>query len=83
MAEELAKFGVSVTVHDDSIVVYPMHFYKPTEILHGHNDHRIVMALSTLLTITGGVIDGAEAVKKSFPEYFDTMQSLGAKLIIE
>ena len=83
MAEELAKFGVSVTVHDDSIVVYPMHFYKPTEILHGHNDHRIVMALSTLLTITGGVIDGAEAVKKSFPEYFDMMQSLGAKLIIE
>jgi 3-phosphoshikimate 1-carboxyvinyltransferase len=83
MAEELAKFGVSVTVHEDSIVVYPMRFHKPTEILCGHNDHRIVMSLATLLTITGGTIDGAEAVKKSFPEYFDMIQALGAKLTIE
>jgi 3-phosphoshikimate 1-carboxyvinyltransferase len=83
MAEELAKFGVSVTVHEDSIVVYPMQFHKPTETLCGHNDHRIVMSLSTLLTITGGTIDGAEAVKKSFPEYFDMIQTLGAKLTIE
>lgn len=83
MAEELAKFGVSVTVHEDSIVVYPMQFHKPTEMLYGHNDHRIVMSLATLLTITGGTIDGAEAIKKSFPEYFDMIQALGAKLTIE
>ena len=81
MAEELAKFGVSVKVHDDSIVVYPMKFHAPTEILYGHNDHRIVMALSTLLTITGGYIDGAQAVKKSLPEYFELLKSIGAEVI--
>ena len=81
MAAELSKFGVSVTVHDDSIVVYPMNFHAPTETLHGHNDHRIVMALSTLLCFTGGEIDGAEAVKKSLPEYFDLMKSLGANFV--
>ena len=81
MAEELAKFGVSVTVHDDSIVVYPMKFHAPTEILYGHNDHRIVMALSTLLTLTGGYIVGAEAVKKSLPEYFELLKSIGAEVI--
>lgn len=81
MAEELAKFGVSVTVHDDSIVVYPMKFHAPTEILYGHNDHRIVMALSTLLTLTGGYIAGAEAVKKSLPEYFELLKSIGAEVI--
>ena len=80
MAEELAKFGVSVTVHEDSIVVYPVNFHAPKEILHGHNDHRIVMALSTLLTITGGEIDGAEAVRKSLPEYFELLKSLGAEV---
>ncbi len=83
MSEELAKFGVSVTVHEDSIVVYPTAFRQPTEILRGHNDHRIVMALSTLLSLTGGTIDGAEAVKKSFPEYFDFMRSVGAILTTE
>lgn len=80
MASELAKFGVSVTVHEDSIVVYPLSFHAPTETLYGHNDHRIVMALATLLSMTGGTIDGAEAVKKSLPEYFERMKELGADL---
>lgn len=82
MAEELAKFGVSVTVNEDSIIVYPVKFHAPTETLHGHNDHRIVMALATLLTLTGGTIDGAEAVKKSLPEYFELLRSIGAEVII-
>ena len=78
MACELAKFGVSVNVREDSIVVYPIAFHAPEETLYGHNDHRIVMALSTLLSFTGGEIDGAEAVRKSLPEYFDLMRSIGA-----
>ena len=82
MAKELAKFGCSVSVHDDSIVVYPLSFHAPTEDLDGHNDHRIVMALSTLATFTGGRIRGAEAVKKSMPEYFTLMQSLGAEVTL-
>jgi len=80
MAAELAKFGVSVTVHEDSIIVYPPDFHAPTETLCGHNDHRIVMALSTLLCLTGGEIEGAEAVRKSLPEYFELLRSLGAQL---
>ena len=80
MAQELAKFGCSVSVHDDSIVVYPVSFHAPTEELDGHNDHRIVMALATLATFTGGRIRGAEAVKKSMPAYFDLMRSLGAEV---
>ena len=81
MAQELAKFGASVTVYEDSIVVYPASFHAPREILHGHNDHRIVMALSALLTVTGGEIEGAQAVRKSLPEYFDMLKSLGAEVI--
>ena len=82
MAEELAKFGVSVTVREDSIVVYPIQFHAPTETLYGHNDHRIVMSLATLLCLTGGEIDGAEAIKKSLPEYFDLMKSIGADFTV-
>lgn len=82
MAEELSKFGTSVAVHDDSIVVYPKSFYAPTSTLSAHNDHRIVMALSVLLTLTGGYIEGAEAVRKSLPEYFELMKSLGGKVSV-
>lgn len=80
MAKELAKFGCSVSIHEDSIVVYPLSFHAPTEELDGHNDHRIVMALATLATFTGGRIRGAEAVNKSMPEYFGLMRLLGAEV---
>lgn len=82
MAAELSKFGVSVTVHEDSIVVYPISFRAPTETLFGYNDHRIVMSLSTLLCSVGGEIEGAEAVRKSLPEYFELMRSIGARFTV-
>ena len=80
MAEELSKFGVSVTVYDDKVVVYPISFRAPTEPLCGHNDHRIVMALSVLLALTGGEIHGAEAISKSYPSFFEDLVSLGIKI---
>lgn len=80
MATELKKFGVSVTVYDDSVVVYPKEFHAPTEELYGHFDHRIVMALCVLLTTCGGVIDGAEAVSKSYPAFFDDLVRLGIEV---
>lgn len=83
MAQELAKFGVSTKVEDDTIVVYPINFHPPEEILHGHNDHRIVMSLCVLLTLTGGTIDGIEAVKKSMPDFFEKLHSLGVDVQYE
>ncbi len=80
MAEELSKFGVSVTVYDDKVVVYPISFKAPDSALNGHNDHRIVMALSILLTLTGGEIDGAEAIKKSYPSFFNDLGALGIEV---
>ncbi len=80
MAQELEKFGVSVTVHDDSVVVYPNNFKKPESVLCGHNDHRIVMSLAVLLTLTGGEISGAEAISKSFPDFFKGLESLGIEV---
>lgn len=80
MAEELQKFGVSSAVYNDEIIIYPTKFEKPKEELSGHNDHRIVMSEAVLLTLTGGVIDGAEAVTKSFPDFFEKLASLGIEV---
>lgn len=82
MAKELTKFGVNVLVEEDTIEVSNQGFHAPEQILCGHNDHRIVMALCTLLTLTGGRIQGAEAVSKSLPDYFALLQSLGAEVYI-
>ena len=45
--------------------------------LFGHNDHRIVMALTVLLTKVGGNINGIEAVRKSLPDFFVRIRKLG------
>lgn len=82
MAAELAKLGASVTVQEDAITVEPCTLHPPKEPLCGHNDHRIVMALCTLLVKTGGEIDGAEAVCKSMPDYFTRLRALGACLTL-
>ena len=80
MAEELAKFGVRVTLGVDEITVHPSALCPPCEVLDGHNDHRIVMAMATLCTLVGGSIAGYEAVRKSFPDYFEILESLGCKV---
>lgn len=82
MAEELSKFGISVKVMEDTVIVYPNEFHSPLEILDSHNDHRIVMALTVLLMLTGGEIKGAEAVNKSFPDFFIRLQNLGVKVTV-
>ncbi len=81
MAEELKKFGTSVSVYEDTVVIYPADFHKPNEVLKGHNDHRIVLSLSILLTLTGGEIEGAEAISKSYPKFFDDLSALGIEVI--
>lgn len=80
MAQVLREFGVSAKVHDDEIVIYPIKFKAPEKMLSGFNDHRIVMSEAVLLTLTGGTIDGAEAVTKSFPDFFDKLKILGIKV---
>lgn len=82
MADELKKFGTAVSVYEDTVVIYPADFHAPTVKLSGHNDHRIVMSLSVLLTLTGGEIEGAEAVNKSYPGFFDALSSLGIEVAL-
>lgn len=83
MAEELNKFNIKTAVLDNEIIVYPGQLEKPTEELDSHNDHRIAMTMATLCTITGGTILGAESVRKSFPNYYDMIESLGIQVTRE
>lgn len=82
MAKELAEFGSDLTESGGKTTVTPI-THTPKKALFGHNDHRIVMALSVLLTKYGGCISGAEVVNKSFPEFFDELSRLGFELEIE
>ena len=81
MREELSKMGCDVTVLENEVFVKCEGLIAPKEIISGHNDHRIVMAMATLCTLTGGVIEGCEAVSKSFPDFFGKLSDLGIEVI--
>ena len=81
MQAELAKFGAAVTVEENRVRVTGGTLHAPTEPLCGHNDHRVVMALAVLACKTGGTIVGAEAVAKSFPNFFELYSSLGTEVL--
>ena len=80
MARELRKFGAKVMEGENEIDIEPCSLSAPESCLDGHNDHRIVMAEAVLLTKTGGVLEGAEAVNKSFPDFFEKLSSLGIEV---
>lgn len=81
--EELEKLGGGLIFGDNTITVPKQELQYNGIILDGHNDHRIVMAMSVILSKTGGEIAGIEAVKKSYPGFFKDIQRLGAKVDIK
>ena len=77
MKQELEKIGALVFVEENRITVKSGELKSPNVAICSHNDHRIVMAMSVLLSTLGGEIDGAEAVAKSYPSFFDDLKKLG------
>ena len=79
MAEELSRFGAVSDISENEISVTAPEggLHAPDGELSGHNDHRIVMALAVLCSKYGGVIDGFEAVSKSWPDFLNVMTKAG------
>ena len=76
----LKKFGLGILLGKNEITVPKRALSRPSVPLGGHNDHRIVMALSVMCCVLGGEIEGAEAVRKTYPRFFEDIKSLGAKV---
>ena len=83
MHEELTKLGGGLIFGTNTITVPKQNLQYNDIPLCGHNDHRIVMAMSVVLSKTGGTIDGIEAIRKSYPGFFEDIKKLGAEVDIK
>ncbi len=80
MTTELKKMGAQIEERPDGMTI-SQSALKGTNV-HGHNDHRTIMALAIAgLKAEGETrIDTAEGIKKTFPEFVELMQTLGANI---
>ena len=87
IGNRIKKNGVQyITSTFDSIQIHGKEHYKSnsTVEIFGHNDHRIVMAMTVFGLCAGSecIIDDAQAITKSYPTFFEDIQSLGGKVEI-
>ena len=77
---ELAKMGAKITELENGMIIEQSDL-KGTSV-HGYNDHRMVMALTIAGMAAKGetIVDTAEAVKITYPSFYNDMEILGAKL---
>ncbi|MBQ7117176.1 MAG: 3-phosphoshikimate 1-carboxyvinyltransferase [Clostridia bacterium] len=77
MKQELSKLGADIDIKENEIIIRKSPLHKSEMPLCGHNDHRVVMSLSVLSSVFGGEIEGAEAVRKSYPDFFERLAEIG------
>ncbi len=78
MRQGLSSLGAGVTTTEDTISIQPSRLHGGH--ISSHNDHRIAMSHALIgLCVAGVVIDGAECVKKTCPQFFELLASLVAR----
>lgn len=82
LQEEFMKLGVKIDINDDVMIIHGVEKVKSAQVF-SHQDHRITMACAIAALRSEGVIeiDGAEAINKSYPNFYKDLISLGVKII--
>lgn len=80
ITQMLHDFAVPFSVEDDMLFVTGVSHLQGT-VIDSYNDHRIVMAAAVGALRARGPVDisAPDAVNKSYPGFFDDLQSCGAK----
>ena len=81
VSDMLGRLGGDVTVTEDGLIIRPTGNMTGGEV-DSFGDHRIVTAAAVAATGCSGnvIIRGAQAVEKSYPEFFKHYTDLGGKV---
>jgi 3-phosphoshikimate 1-carboxyvinyltransferase len=82
LKNEFGKMGVKISLQDDIMLVEGTELIG--SIVHSHHDHRIAMACAVAALAANGetTIHEAEAINKSYPDFYDHLKRLNASLQI-
>jgi 3-phosphoshikimate 1-carboxyvinyltransferase len=81
---EFAKMGVQIELVGDEMLIHGGSLIQSATVFSQH-DHRIAMACGVAALVANGPIEitEAEAINKSYTNFFTHLQELGAKVDIQ
>jgi 3-phosphoshikimate 1-carboxyvinyltransferase len=81
LQEEFAKMGVGIELNENSMLVHGGKQVKGAHV-HSRHDHRIAMATAVAALKAKGTtrIEDAQAIEKSYPDFFEDLSSVGASI---
>jgi 3-phosphoshikimate 1-carboxyvinyltransferase len=81
---EFAKMGVQIKLVGDEMLIHGGSLIQSATVFSQH-DHRIAMACGVAALVANGPIEitAAEAINKSYTDFFTHLQELGAKVDIQ
>jgi len=79
LQEEFGKLGISIQLQDDLMIIEGKSSVKAASV-HSHHDHRIAMACAVAALRADGpvTIGNADAINKSYPDFYEHLKKLGA-----
>ncbi len=84
LQEEFGKMGIEIILQDDLMLIKGGTGLKGTAV-HSHHDHRIAMACAVagLKADAAMVIHNADAIDKSYPDFYEHLKTLGAAVTVK
>lgn len=82
LQEEFGKMGVTIELQDDLMLIRGGNGVNGAQV-HSHHDHRIAMACAVAALKANGemTIEEAQAVNKSYPDFYDHLELLNSNFI--
>jgi len=74
---ELTKLGANISVTNDSLTLVASKHINSNVKIATYNDHRMAMAFAPLALKVPIIIENAEVVSKSYPDFWEDLKSLG------
>ncbi len=77
---EITKLGANISVTNESLTLEPSAHINSNVKIATYNDHRMAMAFAPLALKVPIVIENAEVVSKSFPDFWNDLKSIGFQI---
>jgi len=77
---ELEKLGAEIIITDASLKVTASNTINKDVSISTYNDHRMAMAFAPLALNTSILIENADVVSKSYPQFWEDLKAIGFKL---